>query len=563
MSASVKNSLFSFSILLITLILSSCSGSSNNASKKPSIIGTIEDNLTWYEIIPDRDTPVEVHIEVPVPNDYTCRPWDDLTAPERPCTLDDVEHDNSAYDDYNPQLHVVFSADDFQRTSVNSSLRKKGKSTRLSKQPSFKVKLDSTTDLYFGERVLQYNKSPYDETRIRNHLWFNMFIDIPNFTSLRTRFVHLFVNDVDYGLYHQMESYGTLYLQNRGWRIDDSLYKAQNFTFRYVAPDMALGSNGKPLYPDKFNAIIEPESKKEDLEKLVTMLQELDGVYRYPEKFTPFFNKYFNRENYLTWMAINIIVSNKDTVTQNFFLLNPKYSDTFYFLPWDYDGAGEHLDNLAKYQKGFGFLWDIPLHRGFLSIKKNRDDLTKKIEFLRQNYFTDAIIQEKVDKYAQIVEPYISRLPDSRYLRYSKWKTAIDNFVSQIGQNIQNYYNELGSPMPFWQSAQYANSHLKLIWSRSIDLEGDPIVYDLKVARDRNMSDLLFEVDNISDTPSQEDPTSIVYERNITLSPGTYFMKVISKERDNPTHYQIAFDTERDPDKSDIKYYGVLGFEVK
>ena len=32
-------------------------------------------------------------------------------------------------------------------------------------------------------------------------------------------------------------------------------------------------------------------------------------------------------------------MGNRDTVNQNFALYQPKDSDKFYFLPWDYDGA--------------------------------------------------------------------------------------------------------------------------------------------------------------------------------------------------------------------------------
>ena len=560
-----------FTFILLILLVSACGiSSSNNASKKPSIVGDITDNLAWYRAV-DPNTSIEMSIIVPTPNDDKCKPYDDLNAPARPCTFEDVNHDDSAYDDYKPKIHVIFKSDEFPSNTANAQMVQKGKSTRKTEQASFRLKLDSKTHLYKGERVLQFNKSPYDRSRILNKLWFDTFIGIPNFTSLRTRFVNLFIDGKSYGLFHQMEYCGKEFLINRGWNKDDNLYKAQNFTF-YMSPDLELNSKGKPLHQDKFDAIIEQKRGK-DTKKLVDMIKELNNVYRNPTQFTAFFNKYFNRENYLTWMAINIIVSNKDTVSQNFYLLNPKNSNTFYFLPWDYDGAGEHADDLAKYQKGFGFYWAIPLHKGFLSIKANRDALTQKIKYLRANYFTDAKLQTRVDTYAKIVEPFIKTAPDNR-LKYPNWKKAIDNIVPQIGRNIQNYYNELNAPMPFWQSAQYSNNELKLSWGRSTDLNGNPIVYDLLITKDLNLTDnmenvnanstnVILKEDNLSDTPPKEDPTDIFYNKTITLTPGTYYMKVIAKEENNASNYQIAFDTEPDPENYDIKHYGVLSFDVK
>ncbi len=555
MSVNVKNSIL---LLITALTLSSCGlDSFNNANKKPSVVGNIKDNLEWYQAIPDRDTPVNISISIPVPNEYKCRPWNNLSAPKRPCTLDDIEHDISPYDDYKPELHVNFSADDFPGVA-GASMRRRGKSSREAQQSSYRVKLDSKSELYHDERVLQINKSPYDDTRIKNRLWFETFIGIPNLTSLRTRFVHLLIDGRSYGIFHHIEHVDELFLRNRGWNTADNTYKAQDFSFE-PSPDLALRDDGKPRHPEKFNAIIEQETGKNP-KKLVAMVEELNKVYRNPKKFKSFFKKYFNRENYLTWVAVNIIVSNKDIVTQNFYLYNPKYSDVFYFLPWDYDGAGYQADSLAKYQKGYGFLWAVPLHRGFLSIKENRDALTQKIQELRLNYFQDGVLQARVNKYASIVAPYIKSAPDNRYLDYQTWKKSINAIVPQIGKNMQNYYNELGSPMPFWQTATYSKGRLHLNWERSVDLEGDPIVYDLKVAKNPNMSDLVLAVDNIDDKPSAD---SIDYKKEIVLAPGRYYMKVIAKERNNPNSYQIAFDMVTDPYNPDKTYYGVLAFDVQ
>jgi len=554
----VKNSFFSVSVFLTVVLLShGCGmGSSNSISRKPSIWGNIDDNRSWYEAI-DINKSVVMRVKVPVPNDYECVPYNDLNASPRPCTLEDVEHDDSAFDDYSPEVHVIFEPDDIPSNTVNASMKQKGKSTRASEQDSFRVKFDSKTHLYEGERTFQFNKCPYDPTRMKDKLWFDTFIEVPNFTSLRTRFVNLFIDGNDYGLFTHVEYAGKEFLLHRGWDKDDNLYKIENFAFM-PSKDLTLDEKGKPLYPEKFDAILEQKRGK-DTEKLVNMVNELHDVYLNPKKFSKFFNKYFNRENYLTWMAINIIVSNKDTVSQNFYLLNPKNSDKFYFLPWDYDGAGFEVDKLAKYEKGFGFLWGVPLHRGFLSVKENREELTKKIALLRAKYFTDAKLQAKVDTYRPIVESFIQKAPDNR-LDYQLWKNSVDNLVPQVGVNVQNYYRELGSPMPFWQSASYADGVLHLEWGRSVDLEGDSIVYDLEVAKDVNMTNIVLQDYNISDSQTIDNVT-IYYDKEIALAPDRYYMRVIAKEEDNASSYQIAFDTVfGDQDEA---YHGVLSFDVK
>ena len=46
---------------------------------------------------------------------------------------------------------------------------------------------------------------------------------------------------------------------------------------------------------------------------------------------------YIDRENYITWLAYNILTANIDTTVQNFYLYNPVNSRKWYFIPWDGD----------------------------------------------------------------------------------------------------------------------------------------------------------------------------------------------------------------------------------
>jgi len=346
---------------------------------------------------------------------------------------------------------------------------------------------------------------------------------------------------------------------HRGWNIDDNLYKIQNFSF-FFTKGLTLDATGKPLYPKLFDALMEQKRGK-DTAKLVEMVKELNAVYRDPVKFSKFFKKYFNRENYLTWVAINIIVSNKDTVSQNFYLFNPKYSDTFYFLPWDYDGAGSEEAKLTKWQHSIGFLWGIPLHKGFFSIKKNREDLTKKIAYLRANYFTDKKIQAKVDVYSKIVGPFIQQSPDGDHLHYQVWKDAIADIVPHISRNLKSYYEERNAPMPFWENAKYSDGVLHLGWGHSVDFNGNTMLYNLKVARDLNMTDIVLQDFNISDTSAADNPYGIEYSKNIDLASGKYYFQVIAFEENNVSNYQISFDMQYDANHK--RHYGILAFDVQ
>ena len=82
-------------------------------------------------------------------------------------------------------------------------------------------------------------------------------------------------------------------------------------------------------------AVLEIE-RGDDHRKVVEMLTALNDPDQSMESVL---DRYFNRNNVLMWLTVNLLMGQQDAVTQNYFLYNPIGSEKFYFLPWDYDGA--------------------------------------------------------------------------------------------------------------------------------------------------------------------------------------------------------------------------------
>ena len=541
---------------LFILFFAGCSAY-DDTDRVPSVEGNITDKASWYA--DESNDLLRVDISIEVPNDFECAPFDDHTAPLRPCTLEDIDGDSDATDDYEPELHVKVGTPDY--APAYAVFKQKGKSTRHALQKSYRVKLDSKDVLQYKERTWQLNKHPNDDSRIRNKLSFDLFKGIPNFTSSKTRFVHLYIDDVDYGLFTHVERTDEYFLRNRGWNDEDRIYKAQNFDFRYT-DDLAVDSKGNPLYPEKFEAIIEP-SNGDDYSLFIEMLKAINSTSTDSE-FTEEFNKYFDRNNYITWMAVNIIMANKDTVSQNFFLYNPLFTEKFYFMPWDYDGIGRETYKYSKWELGIGTWWGIPLHRRFLKIEQNRKDLDKMVDLIREKYITPQKVQALLDQYKKIVEPFILSAPDNS-LEYDEWKKTFDIQPQQVDINIQNYKDQIGSPMPFWQSASYENGILKLKWEVAVDFEGDKIVYDVYCADNPDFNNTIVSqigLDESTPNVSVAEWGEFSFEKKVDLTLGSHlFMKVIAREKDNSDHWQLAFDKEVVID--DVHYFGVLEFIVK
>ena len=520
----------------------------NNIEHNPSIVGSMIDSEEWYTDA--NDNLLVVNIENPIPNELNCKPYNDLTKPLRPCTLEDINNDIDSEDAYEPILHVRFFTDTFATTTsaMNAVLKLKGNFSRTELQKSYSIKLDSKTDLFLHQRKFMLTKSQSDQSRIKNKLAFDLFKTIPNISSLKIQFMQLKINNTDYGIFSHIESIRKEYLVNRGWNKDDNLYNAVNFLFSKI-PEISLNSEGTPVNKFEFNKILEIKNGK----KQTKLLEMVDAIAS-TSNIDNVISKYFNRENYLTWLAINLILNNKDTIQHNFYLYNPLYSNTFYFLPWDYDGAWSEEQYLGKDEYGISVWWRSQLHRKFLSVKKNRDDLYKMADILREKYITDTFIQQKILDYEDTVRPFQSVPPDNIDNSDSTWLSKSEQLWSLIPANIAMYKSVIGHPMPFYVEAEYVDSTLTITWDKSVDLEGDKIVYDLIVSKDTNLSN---HATNILEIQGIE---NINYSLDTNLTQGTYYIQVLSKEENNPSHYQISYEK---PEIDGKVLYGILPFEVK
>lgn len=533
-----------FIVLIVSALLffSACE-SKNNITHTPSVVGNIVDSASWYNDA--NSNLLTMNVVIPIPNSSLCAEYNNTTGPLRPCTLDDVNHDIDSGDDYKPELNVKMFTDTFplSNDATNATFGIRGNYTRTADQKSYGMKLNSKTYLLLNQRKFQLNKHESDRSRVKNKLAFDLFRDIPNFTSLKLQFVNLKINNEDYGLFTHAEAMREEYLVNRGWNKDDNLYNTVYFLFR-PRQEFDVDANGVPLDPEGFDTILEIKNGK-DHSKVSQMIAAVNS----DADIDTVIEQYFNRDNYMTWLAVNLILSNKDTAVHNFYLYNPMYSDTFYFMPWDYDGAWASEQYLGKDEYGISVWWESPLHRKFLTKEKNRADVYALAEEIRTKYITNEKMQALLDDYNATVRPFMDTYPDNQNNSLNSWSDATQALITDIDNNINLYKSVIGHPMPFHENASYTDGNLLLDWDEAIDLEGDAIVYDVNVSADMNFTSNIVEVYDLNTT---------AYSANVTLTPGTYYLKVVAREKDDPSHYQIAFEKVFANDVA----YGVLDFEV-
>lgn len=422
------------------------------------------------------------------------------------------------------------------------------------------------------QRLLLWSRPQhlYDLTRVRNKLAFDLFRDIPHIPSLRTQFVQMQITNfdktggqyatADYGLFTHVEKMGKEYLANRGLATDGNIYKAEDFEFM-LNDNLKLDAKGAVLNKDNFEKTLNLEADNKNHQKLIAMITALNDE---GTNFETVFGQYFDKSNYLTWLASNILMGNRDTINQNFALYQPKDSDKFYFLPWDYDGAfgfegqpdqKKAGELYAGWQISIANWWSVPLHKRFFKDPKHLAELKQAIDEVYSQYLTEAKIKAKLDGYKPLVEPLISRAPDNTFLPLAdtanflqEWQDEYTRIAKVPKQNYDHFLASLESPMPFYQAAELLpDGMLRLGWDVATDLQGDAVSYTVQWSTSPDFKTVLGQ-QNLN-------ATEVIMPK---LPNGVYYLKVTAKDSKGNT--QQGFDSAVVANKT---YFGVYGFEVK
>ncbi len=547
MGLKIKGLLFS---MIVTIAISGCSSTNVEDVSKKQIVQ--EEAVKMTNLVEDRRVYTQYQQEELVTFYVTI-----LKNKEDPLNFYELSHfyDDGDYSRESPKLEAIVQEGNAEGPKIgelgygmkiaNSTIEVRGNTSKLASQKSFKLKLADNAGLWHGQKIFNLNKHAYDFTRVRNKISFDFFKEIPNFTSLQTQFVHLYVKDltsndnkyVDYGLFTQIEQPNKQFLYMHGLDSSGNLYKANFFQFYRYPNELKLATD--PTYNhDKFETILQIKGAEQHDE----LLKMLDAVNDYNNNINIIVDKYFDRENYLTWLAVNLLVGNIDTETQNFYLYNPLNSEKFYFLPWDYDAAWGQQDEgtqkskgiTAKFQLGLSNYWGSVLHERFFKDPKNVKDLSAKIEQL-STVFSKQKIKELLQKYYPIVHSSVTKPPDRDRmpLKIENFDKVYNSLADIPEQNKKIYLENLENPMPIYLGEPVKeNGFWEFEWDASYDLQGDDLTYEFQVSQFIDFRSLYMDKKNISNTT--------IKLRANELKIGVNYWRVIVKDAKGYT--QIAFD---------------------
>ncbi len=488
-------------------------------------------------------------------------------------TLEELNHDTNYRDDEVVEVKVLVQEGNggetklgdfgYGLTDANGMMKLRGHSTRKSEQKSYKIKLNKKGGLWDGNEIINFNKHPFDTIRIRNKLSYDLLSIIPNTIRVKTQFVHVYIKDYsegdytqeyqDYGLFTQVENVDTDFLKNNQLDKKGHLYKAENFEFYRYLEAIKL-KNDKNFDEELFESVLESKGS-DDHEKLIRMLEDVNNEYKHINEVI---EEHFDRDNYMTWLALNLLLGNADTNSQNFFLYSPRQNNKWYFIPWDFDGAWGYYNQMGidkgligSWQQGVSNYWGVVLHRRFLKNKDNVEALSQKVEELSE-ILTEENINTLLTHYKPVVLGFLSRQPDKE----EEWtledlEGEFNRLPGLVEKNKEIYYQSLQNPMPVFMADPYnLGDYYVFKWTASYDFQGDMITYNIDISSSPDFETIAYHKEGIVDTEF------IIETKN--LKPGIYYWRVGIK--DAKGNEQIAFDEYIDESRK--HFFGIREFLV-
>ncbi|MDD3393951.1 MAG: CotH kinase family protein [Anaerotignum sp.] len=425
----------------------------------------------------------------------------------------------------------------------NTIISIRGQTSSTEPVKSYKISIKDEKGSWRDQKVINLNKHAYDGVRFRNKLCYDLMKTLPGMISLRTQFVHLYVKDEtvegnakfqDCGLYTQVEQPNKTFLKNHGLDKFGQLYKINFFEFFQYEDTIMLKSDAN-YDVTAFEKLLEIKGD-DDHSKLIAMLKDVND---YSKPIEEVFGKWFNEDNFFSWLAFHILVGNVDTQSRNTLIYSPLNVNKWYFISWDNDYSFKLLEmKLDKsqvddgWEYGISNYWSNVLYRRILKSEYYRNILDHKIEEYRK-IITEDRVTTMVANYNAIAWKYRNSLPDILHNRLTneEYLQVCDEMPTEIEKNYEAYKKSLEAPMPFYIGVPSTkDGKLYFDWDVAYDFDAENITYDFELAKDYTFSAPIEKAEGLN-IPE--------FETNM-LAAGQYFIKVLAENESG--YMQYAFD---------------------
>nr|HQV33979.1 CotH kinase family protein [Calditrichia bacterium] len=326
-----------------------------------------------------------------------------------PDSLAEILDPANAESDHEFPARFIFDNGAILDTLENVGFRLRGNTSRYSRKKSFKVSFNTFERgrKYYGFEKLNINGEHNDPSIIRSKLCWDMFNEL-GLVSSRANHVRLYVNEVYYGLYINVEHIDENFLRDRYGNNNGNLYKClwpADLEYLGGNPDLyKFMSGNRRTYELKTN------TDRDDYTDLAFLIANLRFI---PDSLMTEFEKIFNVDDFLRVLAVDVAIGNWDNYwfnKNNFYLYNNPESGVFDYLPYDLDNTfgidwvGPDWGNRDIYAWGH----DSEARRlvsKILAVQEYRDRYSYYLNKLVNSLFLPAVMFPGIDAIHTMITP--------------------------------------------------------------------------------------------------------------------------------------------------------------
>lgn len=341
--------------------------------------------------------------------------FDDSVLPEVRVSINEAYLDEILDSDNKDSDHEFLASFSFtknEETEVVDSVgfRLRGNTSRASKKKSFKVSFDTFIDgrEYRGLDKMNINGEHNDPTIMRAKVSWDIFEKM-GVKASRSNHVKLYINDVFYGLYLNVEHIDNEFLKKEFEDDSGNLYKClYPADLSYRGPNSDDYSNyqeyGRKPYDLKTN---EEENDYSDLASLIEFLKNAGD-----QDFEEQIHEHLDVDATLKWMAIDVLTGNWDNYRynkNNFYIYKNLSDNRFIVLPYDYDNT-LGIDFIGRdWATRNLYTWDRtgeprPLTKRLLEVQKFEDWYSYYINQIIEEVFNEDSLFPEIDRLKSMVQ---------------------------------------------------------------------------------------------------------------------------------------------------------------
>ena len=393
--------------------------------------------------------------------------------------------------------------------TTKGRMRIRGDSSRKDAKKSLKLKFMKNGK----SKTLNFNAEYSDKSVIRQFLS-TQIMSASGQNCFNSRFTNIFVNDVFFGLYLQVENMDAQFLERNLLPDNGNLYKATK-----DGACLSIFETVEEKWEQKNGA-------HQDFDDLKTLINELNSISN--KDYFDFVQENFNYFDFVNMIALNIYLANGSTYYHNYYLYHHS-NGKWELLPWDMDKSLSYYDWMPYQYHRTSSEWesDNPLiEKAFLN-RKVFKDIKSRIKELAKTTCSENEIVKLIEKLELLLNDSVEKDTTDQITDTREWKRFLErekNFIATRDSLLQQQFSSWPTTFEIKRLEQKVCNEILFEWTSSKSPKGKDITYILSIS-----SDFLFQDKTKLITRTTKD-TAFVFSEN--LPEGKYYWKVTADDGD-------------------------------